>query len=211
MAQLDAPILCLVTDRKRHPGRRLDDVVRQAVDQGVSMVQLREKDLSARDLYELGKRLMDAIGGRADLIVNDRVDAAIAIGAEGVQLPENGLPPSVVRGMVGSKVLIGRSVHSVDGAIEAEARGADFLVAGTIFAGSGPPKGPILGTAFLRQLSREISIPFLAIGGVDAGNASLAMEAGSSGVAVITAISDAADPGKAAKSLLNEVTRFRQT
>ena len=175
------------------------------------MVQLREKDLSARDLYELGKRLMDAIGGRADLIVNDRVDAAIAIGAEGVQLPENGLPPSVVRGMVGSKVLIGRSVHSVDGAIEAEARGADFLVAGTIFAGSGPPKGPILGTAFLRQLSREISIPFLAIGGVDAGNASLAMEAGSSGVAVITAISDAADPGKAAKSLLNEVTRFRQT
>lgn len=175
------------------------------------MVQLREKDLSARDLYELGKRLMDAIGGRADLIVNDRVDAAIAIGAAGVQLPENGLPPSVVRGLVGSKVLIGRSVHSVDGAIEAEARGVDFLIAGTIFAGSGPQKGPIRGTAFLRQLSREISIPFLAIGGVDAGNAGLAMEAGSSGVAVITAISDAADPGKAAKSLLNEVTRFRQT
>ena len=172
------------------------------------MVQLREKDLPARDLYELGKRLMNAVGARANLIVNDRADVALAIGAAGVQLPENGLRPSVVRDLVGPAMSIGRSVHSVEGAIEAEAHGADFLVAGTIFPGSGPPKGPIRGTGFLRQLSREVRIPFIAIGGVDARNAGQAMEAGSSGVAVISAISDAIDPGKAAESLLEEVTRF---
>ena len=171
------------------------------------MVQLREKDLSARDLYELGTRVQNAIAGRAKLILNDRVDVALALNADGVQLPEDGFSVADARRIVGPNLLIGRSVHSVSGAVEAQSDGADFLIAGTIFPSPSHPYGPTQGVDFLRALCREVSLSILAIGGVTSQNVREVMEAGCSGVAVISAISEAEDPGAAASSLVNEMTK----
>ena len=171
------------------------------------MVQLREKDLSDRDLYDLGARVKEAIAGRALLTVNDRIDVALALNADGVQLPEDGAPVAAARRIVGSNMLIGRSVHSIDGAIEAESSGADFLIAGTIFPSASHPGGPAQGTSFLRALCRQVSVPVLAIGGVTTQNVGEIMEAGCSGAAVISAISEAEDPGCAARSMLDEMTK----
>ena len=171
------------------------------------MVQLREKDLSARDLFDLGVRVRNAIAGRAKLVVNDRVDVALALCADGVQLPEDGMPVAEARRIVGPDMLIGRSVHSVSGAVEAQSDGADFLIAGTIFRSHSHPDGAAQGTNFLRSLCREVSLPVLAIGGVTSQNVHDVMEAGCSGAAVISAISEAEDPGAATRSLLDEMVR----
>ena len=104
-------------------------------------------------------------------------------------------------------MLIGRSVHSVSGAVEAQSDGADFLIAGTIFPSPSHPYGPTQGVDFLRALCREVSVPILAIGGVTTQNVREVMEAGCSGVAVISAISEAEDPGAAASSLVNEMMK----
>ena len=171
------------------------------------MVQLREKDMPPSDLYDLGARVKEAIAGRAHLIINDRIDVALALNADGVQLPEDGAPVAEARRLVGPDMLIGRSVHSIGGAIEAESSGADFLIAGTIFPSASHPDGPVQGTDFLRSLCREVSIPVLGIGGITAQNVGNIMEAGCSGAAVISAISEAEEPGSATRTLLNEMAR----
>ena len=211
MTEIDTPLLCFVTDRKRCLGRDLEDVVEQAVEYGVGMVQLREKDLPTRDLHDLGARVKEAIAGRAKLVVNDRIDVALALNADGIQLPEEGIPAAEARRIVGDDMLIGRSVHSVSGAIEAESSGADFLIAGTIFPSASHPGGPAQGTDFIHALCREASIPVLAIGGVTTQNVGEVMEAGGSGAAVISAISEAEDPGIAARTLLDEMMRTSTT
>ena len=185
----------------------MEEVVDQVVTHGVKMVQLREKDLSAPDLYELGDRVKDTIAGRAKLVVNDRIDVALALNADGVQVPEKGIPVAEARRIVGDDMLIGRSVHSVGGAIEAESSGADFLITGTIFPSASHPDGPSQGTDFLRALCHEVSIPILAIGGITIQNVGEVMESGCSGAAVISAISEAEDSGCAARTLLNEMTK----
>ena len=171
------------------------------------MVQLREKDLSAHDLNELGVRLKSIIDGRAHLIINDSVDVALALEADGVQLPEEGTPVAEARLAVGPDMLIGRSVHSINVAVEAESSGADFLIAGTIFPSASHSDGPVQGTDFLRKLCSEVYIPVLAIGGVTSENVVDVMDAGCSGAAVISAISEAEEPGSATRTLLNEMAR----
>ena len=207
MGKLNTPLLCLVTDRNRCRGRDLEEVVDQAVTHGVGMVQLREKDLPYHDLYDLGARVKEAIARRASLIVNDRIDVALALEADGVQLPEEGSPVDEARRTVGPDMLIGRSIHSIGSAIEAEREGADFLIAGTIFPSASHPDGPVQGTDFLRKLCSEVYIPVLAIGGVTSENVVDVMDAGCSGAAVISAISETEEPGSATRTLLNEMAR----
>ena len=175
------------------------------------MVQLREKDLAARDLYDLGERVKDAIAVRAKFIVNDRIDVALALNADGVQLPEDGMPVADARRIVGPDLLIGRSIHSVNCAVEAQSDGADFLIAGTIFPSPSHPEGPTQGVDFLRALCREVSLPVLAIGGVTIQNVGDVMEAGCSGAAVISAISEAEDLGFAVSSLVNAMMKASKT
>ena len=165
------------------------------------MVQLREKDLSARDLFELGARVQNAIAGRAKLIVNDRIEVALALKADGIQLPEDDISVVEARRIVGPDMLIGRSVHSFSRAVEAQSVGADFLIAGTVFPSSSHPDSPAQGTDFLRAICLEVSVPVLAIGGVTIQNVGDVMEAGCSGVAVISAISEAEDPAAATSVL----------
>lgn len=219
---LPSPTFMLVTDRHSVHEERLTQVVAEAVAGGVNMVQLREKDLPAAELFELAMMLKHAVAGRALLIINDRVDVALAVEADGVQLPEDGLSVGAARKVLGPDKLIGRSVHSEEGAKIAAAHGADFLVLGTLFGSPSHPGEPPLGvealqfllTGFpivtaapaeiegLREDVRETwPVPVLPIGGITAENAAEVMSTGVAGIAVMSAIMKVEDPRAAAVKL----------
>ena len=197
----EPPLLCLVTDRRRCAGRPFDDVVDAAVSGGVDIVQLREKDMASGPLLELARRLRSVTASRASLFVNDRIDVALASGADGVQLTEHSIPVETARGIVGDSLLIGRSVHGVGAALDASRAGADMLVFGTVFATASHPNEPPSGVGPLAELSRHDVAPFLGIGGITPDNAGDVVGAGASGAAVITAITESPNPEEAARAM----------
>ncbi|MCS7207068.1 MAG: thiamine phosphate synthase [Dehalococcoidia bacterium] len=199
---LPRPCLALVTDRRLYPTlETLVEAVAQAVEGGVDLVQVREKDLPGGPLLEVSQRLREVTRGRALLFVNERVDVALLCGADGVHLPEAGLPPRGVRRLVGARLLIGASVHSVPSALRAQQEGADLLIAGTIFPSRSHPGQEAVGVGLLADLQKAVTLPVLAIGGVTPQNAGACIQAGASGVAVITAILGQPDPRAAAQRL----------
>ena len=198
---LPYPALYLVTDRTYGPGQSLTAMVTGAVEGGANMVQLREKDLPGGQLLALANTIRAAIQEKALFLVNDRVDVALAAGADGVQLGEEALPVEAVRRLAGHRLLIGRSVHSLQGARQAEAQGADFLVVGTIFPTGAKPEAQPAGLDLLAKISRSVHIPFLAIGGVTSSNVAQVMAQGAAGAAVISAILALPDPRQAAHQL----------
>lgn len=200
---ISPPYLCLVTDRRlcRPEGSGLDDAVAQAVEGGVNMVQVREKDLTGGPLLALAERLRAVTRGRALLFVNERLDVALACGADGVQLGEQALPIGAARRVAGDRLLLARSVHSIDGAAEAERQGADLLVVGSVFLTRSHPGAEAMGLETFRRIVSRASVPVLGIGGITANNAAQVMCAGASGVAVISAILAASDPREASREL----------
>jgi thiamine-phosphate diphosphorylase len=182
-------------------GGELVERVAQAVAGGVDLVQLRDKTLPGGQLLELATAMLEAIGGRAKLIVNDRADVALAAGAQGVQLGEEGLPVAAARMLLGDNSLIGRSVHSLAAAIQAESEGADFLVVGTMYASSSHPGEEPAGPGLMREIAEKSRLPLIGIGGVTPENADELIQAGASGVAVITNILAADDPRAAAQRM----------
>ena len=199
------PWLCLVTDRNRCNGRSLLDVVDRAVSGGVNLVQLRERDLPASQLYHLGVELRKITQGRAILLVNDRVDVAIACGADGVQLGEKGLPSEIAKELSKGKLLLSRSVHSLDSAEKALDGGVDLLVLGTIFPSGSHPNGETGGLDRIINVTAIADVPVLAIGGITAGNVGSVIEAGASGAAVITAITQSPNPKDSALALASQM------
>ena len=184
------------------------DRIAQAVAGGVDMVQLREKDLPGGEMLSLAIAIQKAAAGNAVLIVNERVDVALAAGADGVQLAEDALPIAQVRRLVGPQALIGRSVHSVEGAGVAVAEGADFLVAGTIYATRSHPKANPIGPKLIRSITQQQGgaskpLPVIGIGGITVDNLDEVIRAGASGVAVITSILASLDPKGEARKLKN--------
>ena len=162
------PCLCLVTDRRlcHFDAGELEEKVRLAVKGGVNLVQLREKDLPGIQLLSLAERLRKVTDGSALLFINERVDVALACGADGVQLGEQALPVESVRRVAGESLLIGRSVHSLEGALAAADQGADLLVVGSVFpTGSHLDVEPV-GPGLLSRIAGMLSIPFLGIGGI---------------------------------------------
>ncbi len=209
MPSILLPALCLVTDRRRLPvGRRLEEVVERAVEGGATMVQLREKDLSAAEMFALACRLREVTRGKALLFINDRVDVALASEADGVQLGEEGLPVDAARRASGGGLLLGRSVHSVEGAAAAEAEGVDMVVVGTIFESESHPAASAAGVGLLRRVSDRVRVPVLAIGGVTSANVSSAIAAGASGAAVIGDIMVSDNPERAARALVDRMSKM---
>ncbi len=201
--ELPAPVLCLVTDRRICGDDRneLVERVRRAVDGGVNMVQLREKDMPGGRLLELAQILRGVTAGRALFIVNERADVTLASEADGVQLGEDALPVQAARRLA-SQILVGRSVHDSQGAAEAERAGADFLVVGTIYKSPSHKGGAEAGPELIRAIKSVSGLPTLGIGGVTVENAGEVINAGASGVAVISAVLGAERPEKAAKELM---------
>ena len=195
------PTLVLVTDRHAVTGRELLDVVAAALDAGLPAVQLREKDLPGRPLLALAERLR-ALTTRAGalLFVNDRVDVAMAAGADGVHLGGGSMPAEVVRGLLPPGALVGVSAHAP---AELATTTADFAFFGPVYAT--PAKaayGPPQGVATLRSAVASARVPVLAIGGVTAGHVAALRAAGAAGVAVIRAILTADDAARATRELL---------
>jgi len=190
------PGLVLVTDRRATRDRDLVAVVDAALGAGLPAVQLREKDLSGRPLLLLAERLRAATARTGALLfVNDRIDVAIAAGADGVHLGGGSVPLDVARRLVGPDALIGVSTHVAG---EAPA-GADFAFFGPVWE---TPGKEAVGAARLTEAVRASTIPILAIGGVTADRIPAVRAAGAAGAAVIRAILGAPDPGRATRELL---------
>lgn len=196
------PRLVVVTDRHAIGGRDLVDVVRAALDAGLPAVQLREKDLPGGPLLALAERLRAATTrAGALLFINDRVDVAIACGADGVHLGGTSMPVAAARALLPPGALIGVSTHAPE---ELAATAADFAFFGPVHAT--PSKaafGPPQGEGRLRAAIGTARVPVLAIGGVTAATAAGVRAAGAAGAAVIRAILDAPDPGAATRALLD--------
>ena len=196
--------LCLITDRHQAP-RPLADQVEECLGAGLRAVQLREKDLAVRDLLALATTLREATRRHdARLIVNDRLDVALAVGADGVQRTHASLPVSVLRRVAPAGVLVGASVHSLEEATAAERDGADFLVFGPVYdTPSKRPFGPPQGLAALARVAAGVTRPVVGVGGITPARARAVLDAGAAGVAVISALVAAVRPAETVKAFLD--------
>ena len=196
--------LYLITDRKLIPNpQALIPAVREALKGGVKAVQLREKDLGTREVLDMAYRMRElADKYSAKLFINDRVDIALSVEADGVHLGQNSIPPHAVRKAVNasrithhaSRFLIGVSAHSIEEAKQAEEGGADFITLGPVYKTPSKLKyGQPLGVDIIRKAKAEISIPVFAIGGVKQFRIKEVMDAGADGIALISGILGAKD------------------
>ena len=199
-ADLPHPALCLVTDRRVCPPDELPGRVSAAIAGGVDVVQLRDKEEPGGALLELATALREVTCGSAILLVNERADVAAACGADGVQLGEAAMPTGAVRAILSEESIIGRSVHSVEGA--SLALDADFLLVGTMFATRSHPGEEPSGPGLLERIrAAGVRTPLLAIGGITADNVAQVMRAGADGAAVITAVLASSDPEREASRI----------
>ena len=200
--------LLLVTDRQQTGGRPLLDVLTSALAAGVRAIQLRERDLSSRDLLRLARDVQRlTIASGAQLLINDRVDVAMTLDNVGVHLRANSLPVTVARKLLGGQRVIGLSAHSVDEVVRGEAEGADYVVLGPVY--ETPSKamyGAPLGVRALEEACRRIRVPVIGIGGVTATRARDVRRVGAFGVAVVTAVLAADDVERAVRELLDAVS-----
>jgi thiamine-phosphate pyrophosphorylase len=198
-------MLCYVTDRRSlaedsvAAKKLLLEKIEKAAMAGVDWIQLREKDLSGRELAELTGAALQRIGGSSKFLINDRLDVACACNAAGVHLGENGLPVDEARRFAdqrcgGKNYLVGVSAHSSQAAQQAETGGADYVIFGPVFATPSKARfGTPQGLAKLQEVCGSVRIPVLAIGGITVENAHECLEAGAGGIAAIRLFQDAAD------------------
>lgn len=195
--------LYLVTDRALSQGRSNHEVVEAAVKGGVSCVQIREKECSTRDFVLQARILKELLTPHnIPLIVNDRVDVALAVEADGVHLGQTDMTISDARIIVGDDYIIGISAESLEDAVLAEKQGADYIGISPVFAT--PTKddtAPPLGISGIKEINQRTSIPIVAIGGINSTNTRDIILAGADGIAVVSAIVSAPSPEQAAREL----------
>ena len=201
--------LYLVTDASLSRGRPLVELVLAAVAGGVRCVQLREKHLATRQLVAQARQLVELLRPRGiPLIVNDRVDVALAAAADGVHLGQSDMELSDARALLGNDRIIGISAECVDDAVRAERGGADYVGISPVFATATKTDiAATLGLDGVARIRRATALPLVAIGGIGASNAAAVMMAGADGVAVVSAIVAADDPEFAARQLARTVVR----
>ena len=203
--------LYLVTDRHQTGGRLLVPLLREAIAAGLRAVQLREKDLATRPLLLLAEEVLRLTREHgAWLLINDRVDLTMALGADGVHLRSDSLPVSVARRLLGPDRVIGVSAHSADEVVQAESEGADFAVLGPVYDTSSKLAfGPSIGLPPIQEASRRCRMPVFAIGGITAPRVREVRRAGASGVAVISSILTAECVSSATRDLLDATTSWQ--
>ncbi|CAB50001.1 thiamine phosphate synthase [Pyrococcus abyssi] len=190
--------LYVITDRRLKPEVKS---VRQALEGGATSIQLRIKDASTKEMYEVGKEIRrltqeyDAL-----FFVDDRIDVALAVNADGVQLGPEDMPIEVAR-EIAPNLIIGASVYSLEEALEAEKKGADYLGAGSVFPTKTKRDVRVIRIEGLREIVEAVSIPVVAIGGINVENVKQVLSAGVDGIAVVSAVMGASDVKKATEEL----------
>lgn len=203
--------LTVITDEASARPRALFEVVREALAAGATAIQLRLKGVTARELLEAARTLVPIVRSAGGLfIVNDRLDIALAAGADGVHLGPDDPPVADARtvatdtlGAVADAFIVGYSVDSIDGALRAEAEGADYLGVGAVYATANKSDaGEVIGLEGLRTVVEAVSVPVVAIGGITPARAKAVADTGACGTATISAVMGASDPGEAVRALL---------
>ena len=194
------PSLYVILDRAAARGRDLVELLDAAVAGGCRLVQLREKEWPSGRLLAVAERLRARCAAAGvTFIVNDRLDLALAVGADGVHLGQDDLPARAARPLLRPGMLLGISTHSVAQARAAQADGADYIAVGSMFATRSKAEFELVGTELLRKLRAEIRVPLIGIGGITHDNVHEVIAGGADGVAVISAVCAADDPRAAAE------------
>jgi thiamine-phosphate pyrophosphorylase len=189
------PTLYVVLDRSVARERDLDEILAAAIDGGCRMVQLREKEWPSGRLLPFAERLQARCrAAGVTFIINDRVDLALAVGADGVHLGQDDLPARLARPLLRPGMILGISTHNVAQARAAQAHGADYVAVGSMFPTRSKAEFELVGPDLLRKLRGEIRVPLIGIGGITADNVQEVIQAGADGVAVISAVCAADDP-----------------
>lgn len=204
------PSLYVILDRTAARGRDLVDVLAAAVDGGCRMVQLREKEWPSGRLLPLAERLRARCAGAGvTFIVNDRVDLALAVDADGVHLGQDDLPARAARSLLRPGMILGISTHDVGQARAALADGADYVAVGSMFPTPTKADFQLVGPGLIRKLRAEIPVPLVGIGGITHDNVQEVIRAGADGVAVISAVDAAGDPRAACERFLELIYTAR--
>jgi thiamine-phosphate pyrophosphorylase len=195
--------LYLVTDRVILKGRDLLQAVEEAIRGGVTLVQLREKNISSRDFYTLALEMKALTQKyRIPLIINDRLDIMLAVDADGLHVGEDDLPLATVRRLLGPDKILGYSAGNVTEALRGQEEGADYLGSGPVYStGSKADAGEPIGLTGLQAIKESVKIPVVAIGGIDLARIPKVRETDVDGIAVISAILGQPDPKEASKAL----------
>lgn len=202
--------LYVILDRQAAAERDLRALAEAALAGGARWVQLREKEWTSRALLPLAEGLRRQVeAARGVFIVNDRLDVALAVGADGLHVGQEDLPAPVARRLLPGR-LLGVSSHSPEQAVQAQADGADYVAIGSIFPTGTKAAFELVGLEAVRRARPQVSVPLVAIGGITLENARSVIEAGADGVAVISAIAAAEDPAKATAAFLAEIRAARR-
>jgi thiamine-phosphate pyrophosphorylase len=204
------PSLYVILDRAAARGRDLEAILDGALGGGCRMIQLREKEWPSGRLLPLAERLRERCRrAGATFIVNDRVDLALAVAADGVHLGQDDLPPRAARPLLEPGMILGRSTHSLAQAREARDEGAGYIAVGSMFPTATKPDFQLVGPELIRKLRGEIRVPLIGIGGITLDNVADVIRAGADGVAVISAVCGAVDPVAATRRLLDAIHAAR--
>ncbi len=204
---LDGVKLYVIVDAAACGGRDPAQVAREAVSGGADSIQWRAKTWSMQERWRVAQRIAEVVRPTSVLfIINDHAELALAVGADGVHVGQEDLPLAVVRRLVGADCLIGRSTHSLEQAVAAQAEGADYLGVGPVFATPTKPDYRAVGPELVEAVAARVTIPFVAIGGIDQQNLPLVLSRGATRVAVVRAVTGAPDVRAAAHALKTMLT-----
>ena len=213
MTRLDLS-LYVITDPHLSKGRGHDEIAEAAFAGGAGVVQLRDKGASTEALYRAGLRMRElAKRAGAAFVVNDRLDVAQATGADGTHVGQDDMPAAVARGLLGKDAIVGVSVENGEQAQEAERDGATYVAVGPIYEarGSKADAGPPVGPDAVAEIKRHVSLPVVAIGGINHENAAVVVPPGAHGLALMTAIIAAPDIAEAARRMRRVIDEARRS
>lgn len=194
--------LYVVTDRDILKGRDLCESIEESIKGGATVVQLREKDISSLDFYKIAMEVKEVTSKyNVPLIINDRLDIALACDADGLHIGQGDLPLEITRKLLGQDKIIGVSVRTVEEGLKAEENGADYLGVGAIYPTGSKDDATLIGIERLKQIKENVNLPIVAIGGISKNNCGEVITAGADGIAIISAVFGEEDILKASKEL----------
>ena len=198
--------LYLVTDRTNKTDKEFLNIIEEAIKGGVTVVQIREKDADTLEFYNISKKVKEICSKyNVPLIINDRIDIALAIDADGVHIGQSDMPIKIARKLIGNDKILGISAHNLEEATDAEENGADYLGVGAIFSTSTKKDANDVSIDTLKEISSNVDIPTVAIGGINLDNVEKLKDTNISGISVVSAIMNAENPKITSENLLRKI------